>query len=149
MNRVKIRIDDREIDATEGETVLDAALRNEIFIPHLCYRPGSDEAFAGCRLCFIEVEGKGAPVTSCTEPAREGMVVRTDTEPALRLQRSALRLLLFAHEVDCKNCPENRNCRLQDLVLALKVKGLRNLSTHEPLDRTLVGNFYDKNKCVL
>jgi bidirectional [NiFe] hydrogenase diaphorase subunit len=153
MSGVNIIIDDREVQAQGGERVLGVALRNGIFIPHLCYRAGSDDAFAGCRLCFVEVEGKPTPVTSCTLLVRDGMVVRTDTELVRRLQRSALRLLLSSHHVDCKNCHANGRCQLQKIALALKVKlkvrGLRDLSTREPLERALGSILYDRNRCVL
>jgi bidirectional [NiFe] hydrogenase diaphorase subunit len=148
-----ICVDDRKIEAEEGDSVLQASLRSGIFIPHLCYRSDSEETFAGCRLCFVEVEGQQKPVTSCTQLVRDGMSVRTDTDRVRRLQRSALRLLLSAHHIDCRNCYANHRCQLQQLARALNVKfkvtGLRDLSTREPLDTTLGSVVYDKNKCVL
>jgi formate dehydrogenase major subunit/NADH-quinone oxidoreductase subunit G len=153
MAKVWIQIDDREIEADTEETILRAAMRNHIFIPHLCHRPDEEEPFGGCRLCFVEVEGKRNPVASCTVPVREGMRIRTDTEPVRRLQRSALRLLLSAHHIDCGSCHANRNCRLQELSRALSVKlkvaGLRDLSRREAPDATLENVVYDANKCVL
>jgi bidirectional [NiFe] hydrogenase diaphorase subunit len=67
---VTIKIDGREVAARSGEKLLFAALRNGIFIPHLCALPGVEPA-AGCRLCFVEIEGREQPVTSCTEPVQE------------------------------------------------------------------------------
>ncbi len=133
--------------------MLPVALRNDIFVPHLCEAPGSLEPFAACRLCFVEVEGKAKPVTACTEPVREGIRVRTDSPMVRRLQRSALRLLLSAHHIDCRNCHANRRCKLQEIGRALRVRlrvtGLRDLSTRDPLDRTLSDLAYDRNRCVL
>ncbi len=153
MEIVKIVIDGKEIEAEEGEMLLDAALRNGIFIPHLCHHPHLDDSFAGCRLCFVEVEGRAKPITSCTEPVQHGIVVRTDTEIVRRLQKSALQLLLSAHHIDCKNCFANRRCRLQELSkklgVKLKVEGLRDLSRRDPLDFTLQSIVCDPNKCVL
>jgi bidirectional [NiFe] hydrogenase diaphorase subunit len=153
MPKIGILIDGRRIEAEEGERVLEVALRHGIFIPNLCYRPGAEEPFAGCRLCWVEVEGKSRPATSCTEVVRDGMVVRTDTEPVRRLQRSALRLLLSAHHIDCRNCYANKRCALQQLAkqldVKLKIRGLRDLSGREPLDGTLGSILYDKNRCVL
>jgi NADH dehydrogenase/NADH:ubiquinone oxidoreductase subunit G len=153
MQALRMNIDGIEVEARQGEKILDVASRNGIFIPHLCNEPTLDDAFAGCRLCLVEVEGRPRPVTSCTEIVRDGMVVRTNTESIRRLQRSALRLLISDHHVDCKRCYANRRCRLQDLArelsVKLKVKGLRDLSRRDPIDRTLGSVFHDANKCVL
>ncbi len=146
-------IDGREIEAEEGEKVLHVALRNEIFIPNLCDLSQINDSFAGCRLCFVAVEGKPKPVTSCTEPVQHGMVVQTDTEMVRRLQSSALRLLISAHHIDCKNCYANRRCKLQEMAkklgVKLKIEGLRDLSKRDPLDFTLGSVVNDQNKCVL
>ena len=64
METVSLTIDGKEIKAKEGEKVLWAALRNGIYIPHLCAIPESPLPFGGCRLCFVEIEGRGAPVNS-------------------------------------------------------------------------------------
>jgi NADH dehydrogenase/NADH:ubiquinone oxidoreductase subunit G len=153
LDKVDIVIDGREIEAEEGEKVLHVALRNEIFIPNLCDLSQMDDTFAGCRLCFVEVEGEPKPVTSCTQSVQAGMVVRTDTEIVRRLQRSALRLLLSAHHIDCKNCYANRRCKLQEMAkklgVKLKIEGLRDLSKRDPLDFTLGSVVNDQNKCVL
>ncbi len=153
MSRVKIRLDGQEIFAEAGRKLLDVASENGAFIPHLCHLPQLDDAFAGCRLCFVELEGRPRPITSCTEPVRAGMVVRTDTPLVRRLQRSALRLLLSTHRVACKGCPANDCCGLQEmgrkLKVNLKVKGLRDLSPPPILDHTLGSILYDPSKCVL
>lgn len=150
---MKIVIDGRELQAQHGEKVLEVALREGIFIPHLCYLSRLDDSFGACRLCLVEVEGRRGPLTSCTLPADDGMVIRTDTPLVRRLQRSALRLLISAHQVDCKNCYANKRCRLQTLArhlsVGLKVSGLRELSSRDPLDTTLQRVYYDPNKCVL
>jgi formate dehydrogenase major subunit/NADH-quinone oxidoreductase subunit G len=151
---VRLVIDGREVEAEPGEKVLEAALREGIFIPHLCYLPGLKDAFGACRLCFVEVEGRGRPLTSCALPVEDGMVIRTDSPQVRRLQRSALRLLLSVHHVDCRNCYANKRCKLQNLAkrlrVGLKVTGLRDLSSRcDPLDTTLERVFYDPSKCVL
>ncbi len=152
MGRVRIVIDGMEVEAEEGRRLIEVALEKGIFVPHLCFLPQLEESYAGCRLCLVHVEGKARPVTSCTEPVREGMVVQTDTPTVRRLQRSALRLLLSAHHVDCGNCYANKRCALQDLSkrLGVKLKGkeMRDLSTRLPLDETLGHILYDPNKCI-
>lgn len=153
MRSIKLRIDGLSLEAKEGETILDVALRNSISIPHLCYLEGDGEPFGGCRLCLVEVKGKPRPVTACTERVQEGMVVNTETERVRALRRSALSLLLSNHRVDCGHCFANGRCALQDLArsfrMGLKVKGLKPLSMEESLDRTLSPLVYDRSKCIL
>jgi bidirectional [NiFe] hydrogenase diaphorase subunit len=112
-----------------------------------------DAPSASCRLCFVEVEGERQPVTSCTAFVKDNMVVKTGTETVRQLQRTALRLLLSVHDVDCKNCHANKQCELQNIAKFLKV-GLK----PKPLDRYLKElriddthpflNYYP-NRCVL
>jgi bidirectional [NiFe] hydrogenase diaphorase subunit len=110
---VKLVVDDKEIETEEGNTVLQACLDNDIYIPNLCYLKEMDKPPGSCRLCFVEIEGYTQPVTSCTEKAREGMIVMTNTEHVRRLQKTAFELLLSVHHVDCRHCPANKKCELQ------------------------------------
>ena len=100
---VKLIVDDREIEAAEGATLLQACLKNDIYIPNLCHMEDMAHPAALCRMCFVEIEGQDKPVASCTITVSENMVVKTDTPAVRRLQRRALRLLLSVHDVDCKN----------------------------------------------
>jgi NADH dehydrogenase/NADH:ubiquinone oxidoreductase subunit G len=121
---VRLEVDDRTIRAPAGANLLSVCLANDIYIPHLCHLEGELEPVAACRLCFVEVEAKAAPVPACTIRTEAGMRVQTDSTAVRRLQRSALRLLLSAHQIDCKNCHANRACALQTIARFLKV-GLR------------------------
>ncbi len=153
MKTISLTIDDKRIRAREGEKVLWAALDNGIYIPNLCALRDAAEPFAGCRLCFVEIEGYDRPVTACTEPVREGMVVHTNSPRAQRLARTALELLLSSHPVDCANCPGNRACELQRLAAHLRVKlktrRFRRLERELPVDSSSPVFVYNPNKCVL
>ena len=150
---VPLLVDGKKIEAKNGANLLQACLDNNIYIPHLCYLDSLDIAPASCRLCFVEIEGEDKPTTSCTTTVKAHMAVKTDTPAIRRLQRTALRLLLSLHHVDCKNCHANKRCELQNLAKFLKV-GLK----HKPLDRYLkeadidvdhpLLNYYP-NRCVL
>lgn len=117
---IRMEVDGRLIAVPEDRSVLQACLENDIYIPNLCYLEEMAEPPASCRLCFVEVEGMAAPVTSCTLKVEDGMRVRTDTAAVRRLQRTALQLLLSVHHLDCKNCPANKNCELQRMAVFLK-----------------------------
>ena len=149
----KLLVDNKEIEAPEGTNLLQACLKQNIYIPNLCYIDGMAYPSALCRMCFVEIEGKSKPVASCTVTVAEGMVVRTDTPQVRRLQRSGLQLFLSVHRVDCKNCPANRKCELQRIAKFLKV-GLKSkhlgqyfkepevVHEHPSLD-------YFPNRCIL
>lgn len=149
----KIWVDDKEIEALTGASLLQTCLDNGIYIPHLCYIKGASEPFAGCRLCFVEIEGMKGPVTSCTVTAAEGMVVRTNTPQVRELQQTALRLLLSVHDARCKECEANKKCELQRLAKFLNVRLKPRRFSHylkEPgVDETHPCLTYYPNRCVL
>lgn len=148
-----ILVDQKKIQVQEGTSLLKACLDNGITIPNLCYLKEVDPTPASCRLCFVEIDGVDRPVASCSVPVQEAMVVRTDTPAVRRLQRTALKLLLSVHEVDCKNCPANRKCALQHLARFLKVglkpKGLRHRLKEPQIDDRHPCLDYYPNRCVL
>jgi len=150
---VSLTIDGKKIGAAPGEKVLWAALDNGIYVPNLCAIRKKSEPFASCRLCFVEIEGKDTPVTACTTPAAEGMVVNTKGEKALKLARTALELLLASHSVDCAHCLRNRSCELQvaaeHLGVKLKTKRYSKILPELPVDSSSPLYIYDPNKCVL
>ena len=146
-------IDGREVKAAKDEKVLWAALDNDIYIPNLCAIREASSPFAACRLCFVEIEGKKTPVTACTELVKEGMVVNTKGEKALRLARTALELILASHPVDCAHCSKSGSCELQKIAkylgVKLNTKRLRKILPALPIDSSSPLFIYDPNKCVL
>jgi len=153
MKTVSLTIDGRKISAPEGQLLLWAAFNNGIYIPNLCAIRDGDEPAAACRLCFVEVAGKERPVTACTEPVVEGMVVNTKGEGALILARSAFELIMASHPVDCARCASNGSCELQKIArhlgVSLKTKRFRKLARELPVDDSYPLFNYDPNKCVL
>ena len=150
---VKLTVNQKQVEAEPGTSLLKACLDNGIYIPNLCFMEHLDPGPASCRLCFVEIEGEQAPLTACTRLVEEDMVVRTDTPAVRRLQKTGLQLLLSVHHIDCRNCPANRKCPLQDLARYLKV-GLKSkhldqqLKTPE-IDRSHPDLDYYPNRCVL
>ena len=153
MKTVSLTINGQKITSRQGETLLWAALDNGIYIPNLCALRDKAEPEAGCRLCFVEVAGKGTPVTACTEPVAGGMVVNTRGEKARALARAAFELLMASHPVDCAHCARNGTCDLQQIArhlrIRLKPKHLRRLMHGLPRDDSNPVFTYDPNKCVL
>jgi bidirectional [NiFe] hydrogenase diaphorase subunit len=116
---VALQVNDLKITARQGRNLLSVCLKNGIYIPHLCFIEEDRHPTASCRLCFVEIQG--APVAACTVTISPGLQVWTDTPAVRRLQRSALRLLLSAHDIDCKHCHANRACELQNIARFLKM----------------------------
>ena len=150
---LKLLVDNQEIETREGKTLLQACLDNQIYIPNLCYLENVERPSASCRMCFVEIEGLKQPVPSCTVQVRDEMVVKTDTPGVRQLQRTALRLLLSVHDVDCKNCHANKNCELQNIAKFLKVglkpKRLERYLKETQIDETHPFLNHYPNRCVL
>ena len=87
MDRITLKIDGLPVTAESGATVLDAALAAGIYIPHLCYHPDL-EPFGVCRLCIVEIEGRGTTL-ACRAPVEEGLIVRTETPEIEAIRRIA------------------------------------------------------------
>lgn len=150
-NYVDIIINGKKVRAEEGEKILWAALAAGIEIPHLCAIREADPPLGTCRLCFVEVEGRGV-VASCVEPMKEGMVVHTDGERVQALRRRAMELLLADHPLACKECTKGGKCDFLKLALAMKVKRpkyLRPFPREEvPVDESHPHIIFDPNKCI-
>ena len=149
----KLWVDNREIEVKDGIPVLEACLENGIYIPNLCHIQGTDNPSASCRLCFVEIEDEDKPIPSCTVMAKDGMRVKTDTPSVRRLQRTAFKLLMSVHHVDCGHCPANKKCELQRIAKFLKV-GLKpkHLESHlkeAEVDESHPFLDYYPNRCVL
>ena len=110
--RVKITIDDREVEVEPGTNLIAAARSVGVRIPHYCWHPKLSIA-ASCRICLVETATSPKPVPACQTPATEGLVVRTTTAPVKEAQRATLEFLLLNHPVDCAICDQAGECKLQ------------------------------------
>ncbi len=100
MSEINLQIDGREVAASLGMTVLEAAKKAGIAIPTLCHHEQL-EPYGGCRFCTVEVESRGRTnlVASCLYPVEKGLVVRTRSQKVDRIRKMILELLL-AHAPD-------------------------------------------------
>jgi NADH-quinone oxidoreductase subunit G len=112
---ITIVVDGREIAATEGEMLHDAAKRGDVEIPVFCYEPKLGEPVGACRMCLVEVEGIPKLQTSCSTPVRDGMVVHTRTDQVKHAQSAVVEFLLVNHPLDCPVCDKGGECPLQDI----------------------------------
>ena len=149
-DKILLTIDGRELDAKPGQTILEVAKEAGIYIPTLCYYPGTTNVGA-CRVCVVEVEGARTLVASCCMPVNPGMVVKTDTERVLDARRLVVELLWASGDHNCLTCESNGNCELQDLVYRLKIEEPR-FKIEPPgyeIEDTNSMIQKDMNKCIL
>ncbi len=109
----RIVIDGKEIEFTQGQTIIEAARNNGITIPHFCWHPKLTVS-GNCRVCLVEVEKMPKLMIACGTLAAEGMVVHTASENALSARNAVMEFLLINHPLDCPICDEAGECKLQD-----------------------------------
>lgn len=92
---INLTINGKKIQIEEGRTILQAAVKNDVRIPTLCYHPVV-EAYAACRVCMVEatLRGKAELVTACNTKVQEGMDVQTNSGRALRARRLNVEMLM-------------------------------------------------------
>ncbi len=167
------KLDGQDIPFEEGDTIIRAAYRAGIEIPHYCWHPGLSIA-ANCRMCLVEIKSgrqMALPVLkwdekkkeyveatkpklqpACQIPASEGMEVAAQSDVALKAQESTQEFLLLNHPVDCPICDQAGECKLQDywLTSQKKLKRKHTEPVHKPkgvrFGPTIV---YDAERCIM
>ncbi len=141
---MEIVIDGKKISVQAGQTILEAALANQIFIPHLC----GSKHLGGCRLCLVQA---GSQITAaCTQKVAPGLVVQTRTPQIDQLVSLAWELLLASHQMYCSECNQNHNCQLK------QIARLRSLPlparTFPALEKEIInfpnGLIWQKSQCL-
>ena len=121
---VTLSIDGQSVTVPAGTSVMAAAMSVGTTIPKLC-ATDSLEPFGSCRLCLVEIEGRRGTPASCTTPAEEGMVVRTQSENLASLRKGVMELYISDHPLDCLTCSANGDCELQDMAGAVGLREVR------------------------
>ncbi len=147
---ITLTIDNNQIQIPKGSTVLEAARELKIDIPTLCF-DSRMKPHGACRLCIVEIEGMRRPVTSCTTPAEDGMVVRTTSKQLERLRKTTVELLLSDHPNDCMVCIRSGSCTLQDLAYKYGIRENRFSGAVRDHNRVDANPFImrEQDKCVL
>ena len=111
IKEIMLKIDDKEVKAKEGTSILDVAKGMGINIPTLCYHKALSP-FGSCRVCSVEIvdkRGRKRIVTSCNYPVEEGLVVYTQSERAVKTRKALLDLLLSR----CPKVPKIKELALE------------------------------------
>jgi len=147
---MNVMIDGKDIEVAEGKTVLEAAKIAGIVIPTLCHDDRL-KPFGACRLCIVEVAGMPKPVTACTTPVTNEMIVTTQSAKLFRLRKTVVELLLSDHPNDCMTCISTGDCRLQELAYQYGIRDNRFAGEMRDHHRADTNPFIvrQQNKCVL
>jgi formate dehydrogenase major subunit len=150
---VTLTIDGAAVTVPEGTSIMRAAMELGTKIPKLCATDMLD-AFGSCRLCLVEVEGRGGTPASCTTPVAPGMAVRTQTDRLKRLRKGVMELYISDHPLDCLTCSANGDCELQDMAGAVGLRDVRygyngNKHPNPGKDESNPYFTYDPSKCIV
>ena len=147
----KMIINGKECEFTNEANILEVIRKNGFNVPTFCYRPDLKDTFGACRMCVVEVEGRGVQ-SSCTMPPQDGLVIHTNTAKVRRIRKTVLELLLANHDRECTTCNKSGSCELQKYS---EEYGIKDVSKYvqkkelRPLDDSSPSIVRDLNKCIL
>ena len=152
MNKINpptLTIDGKPVMIEGERNLLDLIRKANIDLPTFCYH--SDlSVYGACRLCIVQVEGRGI-VGACSTPPEPGLKVQTTTQEIREIRKITVELLLANHVQGCLTCSKSMNCQLQSLAQRLGIKDVRFKPVHKPVpaDESSPSLVRDPNKCVL
>jgi NADH-quinone oxidoreductase subunit G/NADP-reducing hydrogenase subunit HndD len=154
MEKVRVKINNIEVQVPKDFTVLMAAKEAGIDIPTLCYLKDINEV-AACRLCVVEASINGQKMrnlpASCVLKVQDGMEVKTNTKRVRNAVRSNLELILANHNRECLSCTRNGTCELQTLCDELGIEDIKYQGEQRRWQVDKVSNSIvrDSSKCIL
>ena len=150
MSEITLTINGQQCKGKQGDTILDVCQANGIDVPTLCHYKGLVD-IAACRMCLVEVEKERKPVPSCAYPARDGLVVTTNSEKIEKYRRMILELLFTERNHLCAYCVASGDCELQKLAYKYQMDNTR-YEYSWPDKTTDTSHPYivlDHNRCIL
>jgi len=144
---IKFSVDGNEVAGRPGQTILQAAEDNGLYIPRLCWvkklKPG-----ATCRLCTVLVNNR--PVAACTQPITEGMIVLNETDQLVQYRKNLIEMLFVEGNHFCMFCEKSGNCELQAMAYRLGITAPHYpyLFPRRDLDASHPDIFIDRNRCI-
>jgi len=141
---------DRKVVNIEGErNLLELCRKAGIELPTFCYH--SDiSVFGACRMCMVEVEGRGV-LPACSTQATDGMMVYTNTKQIRNIRKMIIELMLASHNQNCYTCAKSGDCKLQSISKQLGVNNVRfqQMGRVQPVDCSSEAILRDPSKCIL
>ena len=117
---INFSIDGQAVTGEKGETILDVARREGIYIPTMCYLAKTTPN-ASCRMCVVEVEGVEGFILSCNTPATEGANISTNSDELFNERQNIMKLYNVNHPLQCGVCDKSGECDLQNKTLEFGV----------------------------
>jgi [NiFe] hydrogenase diaphorase moiety small subunit len=147
-NTIEFMIDGKQIQGQPGQTILEAAQENKVYIPRLCYMKGL-VPHGSCRVCTVLVNGR--PQSACTQPVAPGMVVENDTDEIKKMRANIIEMLFVEGNHFCMFCEKSGNCELQALAYRFGIAAPKYpyLFPQRDLDASHPDIFIDRNRCIL
>ena len=140
-------LDGQPVPFKTGQTIMDAALAADIYIPHLCHQPGY-QPHGSCRLCLVEIDGR--TVSACTQPALAGQIVRSVSEDLQAERKQLLQLLFIEGNHICPACEKSGACKLQALAydVGMLESGFEQFFPASRIDASHADFLIDFNRCI-
>lgn len=134
---IEIIIDGNPVKTSNEATILDAALKAEIYIPRLCSHPnlppletdeGIDQIYQGtkafngnskgenledhqgCRLCVVQMESDSDLIPACSTQVKNGMAIFTNSPAIKKYRQERLSKILETHPHACLTCAQREGC---------------------------------------
>ncbi len=148
-NSCRICVNGFQVDAVEGEHLIEAINRSGIKVPHVCYHTQLGP-IQTCDTCMVEVDGE--LVRACAAPVTSDMSVVTETRAAQAAQREAYDRILANHVLYCTVCDNNNgNCTVHNTAAMLKVEHQTYPYRPKPYEKDMSNPFYryDPDQCIL
>ena len=117
---ITVTIDGKRCEANYGETILQVARANDIYIPTMCYL-SKVEPIASCRMCVVDVEGVDGMILSCQEKATDGAVITTNNDEIFKQRQNIMKLYDVNHPLECGVCDKSGECDLQNKTMEFGV----------------------------
>jgi len=148
---VTVTIDGVAVVVPPGTTILEAAKRAGVLVPHYCYHPSLPSP-AVCRMCLVEVEKLPKLQPACVTTVADGQVVHVNSATAKQARQGVLEFLLINHPLDCPICDQAGECELQDYVFQEGRSGTRYAEyakRYSPVEDFGPDILYVPNRCIL
>jgi formate dehydrogenase major subunit len=148
---IRLTIDGKKCTGTAGQTILEIATANQVYIPTLCYLKNLS-AWGGCRMCIVEIVGSPKIAPACATPAVDGATVIVNSDRLYQLRRATLELLFSERNHICPFCAMNKgDCELQQMGYRLEMESIRFPYLYPALETDSSGKFFalDHNRCIL
>jgi len=128
---ITVTIDGKECQGVFGDTILEIARANGIYIPTMCYLT-KVLPIASCRMCVVNVEGVDGMILSCQEKATNGAVITTNSSELYKERQNIMKLYNVNHPLECGVCDQSGECDLQNKTMEFGVTE-QSFTAREPL----------------